>query len=213
MVGVVKPLLSLLCNNTVMDNEKELSPQQSLHLIQSMIAKTKGTVADSSFYYLLWGWLVFFACIAEFILKVYLLYPYHYIVWWLMPVGGIISGAYSAKQSKKSRTKTFVDEALGYIWISLSIAFVVLFIVVIISPFAWQYAFTYYILLYAIGTFISGKLMQFKPLVIGGLINFILAAVSVRFNFDQQLIMGAAAILSSYIIPGYLLQKKYGGKN
>ncbi len=199
-------LLNLYCMET---NEKELSPQESLVLIQSMINKTKGVVADDSFYFLFWGWLVFACCLTEFFLKVYVQYPYHYIVWVLMPVGGLISGIYGARQAKKQIVKSYVEEALDYLWISLAIAFVVLMFINAWNVSGWQSAFTYYILLYAIGTFVSGKLLRFKPLVIGGLINFALAAISIRFSYDYQLLFGSVAIMISYIIPGHLLRIRY----
>ncbi len=190
-------------------SEKELSPQESLQLIQTMINKTKDSVADDSFYFLLWGWLVFFCCIAEFILKVYLQYPQHYFVWCLMPVGGVISGIYGSRQSKKKRVKSFVDEALDYLWIALAMAFIVLIFINVLGQTSWQSVLTYYILLYGIGTFVSGKLLRFRPLIIGGLINFVLAAVSVKFSYDYQLLIGSLAILISYIIPGHLLRIRH----
>ena len=190
-------------------NHKELSPQESLELIQLMINKTKGVVAGDSFYFLLWGWLVFACCLTEFFLKVYIQYPHHYIVWMLMPVGGVISAIYGARQAKKQIVKSYVEEALDYLWISLAIAFVVLFFINSGNAAGWQSAFTYYILLYAIGTFVSGRLLRFKPLVIGGLINFVLAAISIRFTYDYQLLIGSVAILISYIIPGHLLRIRY----
>jgi hypothetical protein len=191
-----------------MQNEKELSPLESLQIIQSMINKTKDTVAADSFYFLLWGWLTFICCIAAYILKVYLQFPYHYYVWFLMPVGGIISGIYGSRQSKKEKIKTFVGEAISYLWIALAFSFILLVIINALTN-AWQTAFTYYILLYAIGTFVTGNLLRFKPLVIGGIINFILVAVSVKFGYDLQLLIGGLAILCSYIIPGYLLKAQY----
>jgi hypothetical protein len=193
-----------------MDNqEKELSPQESLDLIKSMISKTKDSVADDSFYFLLWGWLVFGCCMLEFILKVYFQYPYHYAVWWSMPLAGIISGMYGARQSKVRRVKSFIEEALNYLWIAIAASFIVLVIINILNGQAWQTAFTYYILLYAIGTFVSGSLLRFKPLIIGGLINFILAAVSIKLSYDNQLLIGGFAILISYIIPGHLLRIRH----
>jgi len=46
-----------------MDNnsEENFSPEESLQFIQTMIDKAKDSVADKSFYFLLWGWLVFIA--------------------------------------------------------------------------------------------------------------------------------------------------------
>jgi hypothetical protein len=189
-------------------NETELSPQESLQLIRSMINKTKDSVADDSFYFLLWGWLVFFCCISSYILKVYFNYQQYYYVFMTMPLGGVISAIYGARQSRKQKVKSFVDEALDYVWIALGLAFIAL-IFIDANSNRWQSAFTYYILLYAIGTFISGSLLRFRPLVVGGLINFVLAAVSARLSYDYQLLMGGLAILISYIIPGHLLRIRY----
>ncbi len=194
-----------------MENETELSPEESLQVIQTMINKTKDAVADDSFYFLLWGWLVFGCCIGQYVLKLYCNYPHHSAVWFLMPVGGVISWLYGAKQSGKQKVKSFVNECLEYLWMALAISFIVL-VIINVGSGAWQTAFTYYILLYAIGTFVSGSLIRFKPLVYGGLINFVLAAVSIRFSFDNQLLVGALAILISYIIPGHMLRAKYQKK-
>ncbi|MDB5211451.1 MAG: hypothetical protein JWQ30_2278 [Sediminibacterium sp.] len=190
-------------------DEKELSPQESLVLIQTMISKTKGAVADDSFHFLLWGWLVFICCLSSYILKTIVHYPNHFYVWLLMPVGGVVSAVYGARQKKTRTVKSFLDESLDYLWIAIGCSFLVLIIVNILNAQSWQTAFTYYILLYAIGTFVSGSLLRFKPLIIGGLINFGLAAISARFSYDNQLLIGSLAILISYIIPGHLLRRKY----
>jgi len=173
-----------------------------------MIDKSKHSFSDNSFYFLFWGWLVFFACIAQFILKVWLHFPYHFIVWWTMPIGGIITAIYGNRQAKKEKVKTYVGEAMDYVWAAIAFAFIVLVIVNITGGY-WENAFTYYILLYAIGTYVTGKFIKFKPLVFGGGINFLLAIICSRLSFDYQILMGATAILISYIIPGHLLRKQY----
>lgn len=186
--------------------EKDLSPQQSLDLIRSMIDQTRGAVVDNSFYFLLWGWLVFGCSVLQYLLKIFDITPYHYAVWWSMPVGGIISAVYGARQSKKITYRTFVGDALNYVWIAIAFSFLALVIINILGEQGWRTAFTYYILLYAIGTFVTGNLIKFKPLVIGGIINFVLAVVSIKLSYDAQLLTGALAILVSYIIPGHLLR-------
>ena len=190
-------------------NDKELSPQESLELIHTMINKTKDSVADNSFYFLLWGWLVFFCCMIQFILNVFFQYPNGFFIWLLMPVGGIISGIYGTKQSKKQKVKSIIGESISYLWLSLFIGFITLVFINAMSIRPWQTALTYYILLYGIGTFATGRMLRFQPLVIGGLINFVLAAVSVKFSYDNQLLIGSAAILISYIIPGHLLRMRH----
>ena len=41
--------------------EKELSPEESIDLINTMIGKARKRYTDNSFYFLLWGWLVIVA--------------------------------------------------------------------------------------------------------------------------------------------------------
>jgi predicted PurR-regulated permease PerM len=52
------------------------------------------------------------------------------------------------------------------------------------------------------------KILQFRPLVVGGIINWLLACTAVFFHFDYQMLFAAAAILISYLIPGYLIKPK-----
>jgi hypothetical protein len=191
-----------------MKEQKEFTPQESLELIKNMIESTKGKVADDSFYFLFWGWLVFACCLIQYIMKVQLQMEQHYWVWFLMPIGGVITAIYGSKKAKTVKVKGFVDDAMNYLWTSIVLSFIVM---VIINSYneGWKVAFTYYILLYAIGTYVTGSLIRFRPLIIGGLINFVLAAVSNRFSFDNQLLLGAFAILCSYIIPGHLLRLRF----
>jgi hypothetical protein len=60
--------------------------------------------------------------------------------------------------------------------------------------------------LYGLGTFVSGRILRFTPLIAGGVTNWALAATAIWFDFDYQMIFAAAAILLSYIIPGYMLR-------
>ncbi len=198
-------------NTHIEQEEPNFSAQESLALITSMINKTKDSVAVDSFYFLFWGWLVFAACTGQFIL-IEAGIAKSYYVWFSMPVGGVISAIYTIRQTKRTTPMTFVDEALSCLWISLGICFFVLIYINVVSK-SWQNAFTYYILLYAIGTLTSGQLLKFKPLVIGGIINFILAILCSHFTYQYQLLFGAGAILTSYIIPGHLLRNLYSKKN
>ena len=102
-----------------------------------------------------------------------------------------------------------MEESLDHLWIAVGLAFFALVIINIISGTSWQTAFTYYILLYAIGTFVTGRLLRFKPLVYGSLVNFVLAVLSIRYSYDYQLLICATALLFSYIIPGHLLRLRY----
>jgi hypothetical protein len=48
--------------------EKELRPDQSLHIIQSMINTAKNKLADDGFLLVFWGWLVFLSDLVNYVL-------------------------------------------------------------------------------------------------------------------------------------------------
>jgi len=187
--------------------EENFSPQDSLRLIQSMITKTKQDISESSIHFLVWGWITFIACTGQFVLKHIFNYEKHYLVWLLTIVGIIFSNWYSFKERKTRKVKTYIGDSINHLWIGMAIAYFVLSI--ILTVIGWNRpVFPFFILLYGLGAFISGSIIQFRPLVIGGIIAFILAIASVFAEYDYQMLFGAAAILFSYIIPAYLLRAK-----
>jgi hypothetical protein len=97
---------------------------------------------------------------------------------------------------------------MGYLWTGIGVSFFILSFIVSSSAEGWNFSYPFFIMLYGLGTFVSGKIIKFKPLVIGGIINWCLACISVFFSFDYQLLFAAAALLTSYIIPGHLLGVK-----
>ncbi len=50
------------------NEEKQLTQEESLRIIHEMISAAKNDVKADAFIFLLWGWLVFVASIAQFIL-------------------------------------------------------------------------------------------------------------------------------------------------
>jgi hypothetical protein len=193
------------------DNDKDFSPKQSLQLIQSMIETTRHSIKDSSHFFLLWGWAVMLGCVLQYVLMVVFRYPHHYYAWFITPVALLIHIVFVIRQGKRQRVKTFVGEASAYLWISIGCSFMVLSF--IFARIGWQYCFPFYILFYGVGTFVSGSLIQFKPLVIGGVCCFVFAAIAAYISYDHQMLLTALAILVSYIIPGHLLRNHFRKHN
>ncbi|MEP6676699.1 MAG: hypothetical protein ABJA78_16180 [Ferruginibacter sp.] len=187
--------------------KEDFSPEQSLQLIENMISKTKNSVADSSAYFLLWGWVVFIACGLQYLLKVVIKYEQHYYAWFMIIIGITGSIYLGRKQDKEIKMKTYIDESIDYLWMSIGISFIVLAFV--FSQIGWQYCFPFYMLLYGIGCFVTGRLIKFSPLVWGGSGAWVLAVFSGYLDYDTNILLTACAVLISYIIPGYLLRKKY----
>src|SRR4051794_1947321 len=189
------------------NNEPEFSPQQSLQLIHSMIETTKNTLSNQSHYFLLWGWAVMIGCLLQFYLKVIAGYPQYYLAWLITPVAWVIHFLFIYRDTKYKKVRTFVDEANAYLWTAIALGFFAVGFV--FAKIGWQYCFPFYILFYGMGTYVSGRLIKFKPLIIGGIICFPLVIIAVNASYDMQILISALAVFISYIIPGYILRYRY----
>ena len=190
-------------------NEQPFNEQESLQLIHRMISTAKEELSDNGFFYLLWGWLVFIAALANYILLTIVNYEHHYMPWSvLMPLGGIISIIYGMRMEKKQKVKTFMDEIMKYVLISFLVSlFIVLFFMG--STAGVQAAYPAILVLYGIWLFVSGGALRFRPLVIGGIINWACAIAAFYLPFEHQLLVLAVAVLLGYIIPGHMLKANY----
>jgi hypothetical protein len=186
---------------------ENFSPEQSLRLIQAMIDKTKQDISGNAHYFLVWGWITFIACTGQFVLKHIVHYEKHYQVWFLIIVGIVYSIYMSIKEGRTERVKTHIGDSMKYLWTGMAITYMVLSVV--LSKIGWETSvYPFFIILYALGTFVSGNILKFKPLIIGGILAWVLAIVAVFLDYDYQMLAAAGAILVSYIIPAYLLPGK-----
>lgn len=187
--------------------EENFSPEQSLKLIRSMIDKTKQDISDNSIHYLVWGWLTFFACTGQFILKHFFEYPKHYMVWWVIVIGVTFSIYQGMREEKKNKVTTYIGDSIKYLWIGMGIAYFVLSM--ILTKIGWgNTVFPFFMMLYGLGTFVSGSIIKFRPLVLGGFMASALAVGSAYLEYDYQILCASIAILVSYIIPAYMLRYK-----
>jgi hypothetical protein len=185
--------------------EENFSPQQSLHLIESMIKKVRSDIGANRFYFLFWGWLTFLAILTQFFLKVVLHYRQHYLVW-LAIIPAVIVTIVHANRNRRNPYRTYVGDSMKYLWFGIGISFFVLSLIISNTKGGWLIAYPFFILFYGLGTFVSGMFLKFNPLIIGGIFNWVLAFICVFLPYDYQLLTAAAAILTSYIIPGHIIQ-------
>ncbi len=178
-----------------------MNANESIRIIETMINNSKQRLGNNGKYFLFWGWSVLICAIINFIL-IKTNYENPYIIWLSTPFLAILQFFVIKKTDEQKLIKTFADDAIKNIWIALGIAF---FITVFLSTYLKENTFTIYILLYAIGTFISGKILQFKPLWIGGLLCFFCCIICTIVPIDIKVLVLAISILISYIIPGHLL--------
>ncbi|MDN4166835.1 hypothetical protein QWY31_15090 [Cytophagales bacterium LB-30] len=187
-----------------MENQAPLRQEESLRIIQQMIETSKNSLRDDGTLYLLWGWLVFLSSIGHYALMAHTSYAHPYMVWLSMPLAGIFTGIYVARMSRKARVRTLVDEFMMYLWTAFIISMISL--MWLMPKIGYAKTFPLVMILYAIGTFVSGGALRFKPLMVGGALNWAIALFAFYRPFQEQLLLLALAVACSYIIPGHWLK-------
>lgn len=191
-----------------MMEEIRMSEKESMILIASMINKAKNQVSENGFLYIIWGWVILICCIVQFLSDQFFHYPHANYIWFSMYAVIIFQIIYLIRNKKSGITKTYTEEINGFVWIAFAIG--VILMVFICSKYGvYQIILPLLLIFYGIPTFLSGAILKFTPLLIGGISCWILAFVSIFTPAQAHLLVIATAVIAAWLIPGYLLQMKY----
>jgi hypothetical protein len=197
--------------------EETISGEESLAIIESMISKAKNQFSENGFMYLLWGWVILFCSVGQFVLKQIIGYPKHYLIWILTWVAVIIQMIYVIKRERraKGKVKTYTHDIVGYVWLTFVVLmFLVGFLIGNVAGKGSETLITIiFLALYGMPTFLSGIILKFRPLIIGGISCWALTIGAVFVSPDYRLLFLAAAVVIAWIIPGYLLSARYKQQN
>jgi len=189
-----------------MENEEKLmTSEESLEVIKAMINKSVVNIRHSSFQLLFWGWLIIVCSLTEFILWHFTDYSGPWHAWLLVVPGVFVSLIYSTVKGRKEHVHTYATGIYAWAWGAFLFSCIVLFIV---QSSNMERVAEYMLLLAAMPTFISGVVLKFKPLIWGAVSFWVFAIVA---HFGGDIISGLAvpaAMITGYLIPGYLLRKK-----
>jgi hypothetical protein len=185
--------------------EKEMTGEESFRIITEMINKTKVNISQGSFHLLFWGWLVFFCSLAEYILFNFTDMANPWYIWFLTIPGVFVSLIYGFIKGRNAKVHTYADLIYMWIWLGFVAAIIVLFI---ISSDNLGKIGPYILLLAGFPTFVSGFVIKFRPLVAGGISFWIFALIAHFAGPSIAPLAIPVAMLSGYLIPGYLLKRK-----
>jgi hypothetical protein len=189
-----------------MENEqKMMTGEESLRIITEMINKTKVSIRQGSFHLLFWGWLLTFCSLSDWLLARFSSYAHPYYVWFLVIPGVFVSMIYGFINGRKEKVHTYANMLYMWTWIGFLITATVLFIV---QAKSMETITPYILLLAGLPTFLSGFIIKFRPLIIGGICLWIIALL-VNFAGPSLAPLGTPiAMVTGYLIPGYMLKNK-----
>lgn len=191
-----------------MSEQEPKSNQESLEIIGEMIGQAKRNFAKGgSFYFLFWGFVVSIANLSFYYLETVVGYPRPQIVWLITIPAVIITIVYSVRQQKMAKVVGHLDRIYGQIWIAI---FIGIMILLVFMREVNMYHNAVILLFSAMGTYVSGQMLRFRPLIFGGISLFVAACIAFKVSPTDQSLVAGLGIIVGYIIPGFMLKRLEG---
>lgn len=186
-----------------------LNEQESLQIIRKMIDRARGEVQDDGFFLLLWGWLVVIGSIAHFLVLEFFDPEMQLIPWIIVgSVGAALTFLESRRRSRVSTFRSYSTDLLYYLWIAIGASFFMIIGAAMLGKLTFDQAYPLFMVLYGLGTFVSGGALGFRPLVTGGMAAWMFAIAAFFVSLQIQLLLLPLSVIVSYLIPGYMLRQK-----
>lgn len=194
-------------------DDDSLSETESLKIIGSMINTARNQMTDNGHLYLLWGWVVLICSVGQYLMQHIFQIEKFWIIWLLTWVAVGYQFFYIRRREKRKKVHSYMDEIIKYVWIVFVILMLLMAILltrIIQQPNQINMAI---LVLYGMPTFLSGIIIKFKPLVIGGIGCWLLSLLCIIIPVQYYMLLVSAGVIIAWIIPGYLLQTKYQKQN
>lgn len=192
--------------------EKRMTENESLFIIQQMIEKAKAEQKDDGKGWILWGWVLFTASMLT-----YFNLNFHwfktFFFWNLFGICTILFFVYSSLRSyffkKPKRVRSYTTEIFEKLNVGF---FIFLFFIIVainlgVGPVK---GFSLLIALYAFWVLIYGTALNFKPSIIAAFIMWIIGFACLFINNIQWImLLHGLAVLCGYIIPGHIANSEF----
>jgi hypothetical protein len=147
---------------------------------------------------------------------------------WLLTLGALIPTiVLSIRESRKRRVVSYDQEAMNYAWICFGMG---MFLVIHANAQAnaafvqlkdtieqagmprpkvyfLEYSSSYLLTMYGMPTLITAGIKKFRPMLIGGIICWVSAVVSVYTGRRIDMLLMALSATSAWLIPGLILRR------
>jgi hypothetical protein len=192
--------------------ERPLTEQESLSLIQQMIQTAKAEQKDDGKEWIVWGWVLFAASILTFLnLQSHWFGTYFFWnLFGLFTIGFFLYRVVTRFFFKKpQRVKTYtaaIFEKLnaGYF---IFLFFIIFAINLGVGP---AKGFALLIALYAFWVLIHGTVLNFKPSIVAAFVMWGIGFVCLYLqNLQWIMLLHGLAVLIGYIIPGHIANREF----
>jgi hypothetical protein len=132
-------------------------------------------------------------------------YAYPYYTWAIAIPAWFYSVYLGIKRGQQKRVTSHLEQITGTLWMAFGISTIAL----VVFGHMINYEMNPVILIWsAVPTLVSGVVIRFRPLIIGGINFWICGILCFLVPFPWEYIIGAVAVTIGFLIPGILLLPK-----
>jgi len=186
--------------------QDRMTEQESLRLIGEMIGKVKRSYITKGIASIVWGILIIVCSLLTWA-QIKLNIDLGFDVWLLVFVAVIPQIYFSIKEKKEKKFVGHDEQTMRYVWTAFGIC---IFILSFYNGFfGSEHITSLFMMLYGLPTFITGGVFKFRPMLIGGVICWILSVASLFTSTATDMLFLAACGLFAWLIPGIILWQRY----
>lgn len=188
---------------------ENFKPSDSIKTIENALNQTRLAKTGASYYYVLWGALLFIHYLLLFLITKFpdfksgLLIT---IIWSVFPIGGLLSYLRGKKEEKTEKVVPLYEKVYLYAFGGFALAYGIIFIAssiqqssLFISLFPLLLGFT---------VFVVGGITKHKVSLIGGVLAIILSGISLNTSLEFQYLLASLASLITCLLPGLLMKNR-----
>lgn len=210
-----------------MDNEKQLTEKESLELITRMINKAKDACHDTGITAIMWG-LVIVICSLVRYAELQFNFRLPFDIYMLTYVAVIPQIYFSIREKKRRKVRTYDDRFQDGLWLAFGISIALLIFIVGRLYREWdpvndqfetltgtagfklyEYIAAFFLMLYAIPTFVTGMTMKFKPMFWGGILCWVCCIASLFLPVKTDMLLVALSAAGAWLIPGIIMERDF----
>jgi hypothetical protein len=189
-----------------MPEQNQMTEEESLALITSMLNKARNSYIESGIGPLFWGALITFCSLFTFAEL-----QFHFRIGfdiWVLSFFALFPQVYFMIRLRRQRNfKPHDEQAMNAVWGSFAICIFLLSFYVNQTKAPHQAAL--FMMMYGVPTFITGGIRRFRPMLAGGLVCWVCSIVSYYTELPVQMLLMAVSAASAWLIPGLILRRRY----
>jgi len=208
--------------------DNNLSYEDSLRLINTMINKAKDAYHDTGVGAMLWGSVIAICSLTRFA-EVQFDFKLPFDINFLALFALVPQIFITIREKRNRKARSYDERFLEYIWIGFGISIFLLIHVVNLtfeswtpvskeyaalaghpSPFRFsEFVMPLFLILYGMPTFITGAAFKVKPMLWGGLFCWLCSIITVYTHYKVDLLLTALSAIMAWFIPGLIMEKEY----